>query len=334
MLRWGVVGPGTIANDFTLAIHRYTDQRVVAVASRSLDRAGAFAANHSIDRAYGSYEQLLNDPDVDIVYVATPHSEHHRLAIMTLAAGKHALIEKPLALSALQAQEIAAAAAAADRLAAEAMWTRYLPQFDVLRQVLDRGDLGEIRLATADVGWQASPDAPPRSISAARGGGAALDMGVYGFWFAHFAIGPAVEVRALGSLIDSGIDDQSVVALRAERGRQASVTTSMAVTNTGMAAIIGTTGRVQFLDPFVFPGGFSAHIGADVHSWRDSSGLTQRNGLAWQAAALAQYITDGARDSPVHNLQDATAVLGVIDEVRRQISPSVVDTEPVTESTR
>ncbi len=327
VLRWGVIGPGTIANDFTAAVHSYTDQRVVAVASRSSERAGRFAVKHGVDRAYGSYAELLNDPEVDIVYIATPHSEHHRLALMSLAAGKHALIEKPIALSALQAQEIAAAAAAADRLAAEAMWTRYLPQFDVLRQVLDRGDLGEVRLATADIGWQASPDAPPRSISAALGGGAALDMGVYGFWFAHFAIGPAIEVRALGSLTDSGIDDQSVVALRADGGRQASVTTSMAVTNTGMAAIIGTAGRVQFLDPFVFPGGFSAHVGADVHSWRDSSGLTGRSGLAWQAVVLAQYIADGARDSPVHSLLDAVQVLQVIDEVRRQIASSAADTE-------
>lgn len=332
VLRWGVLGPGTIANDFTAAIRSHTDQRVVAVASRSHERAGRFAAQHGVDRAYGSYEDLLNDPEVDIVYVATPHSEHSRLALMTLAAGKHVLIEKPIALSAVQAQEIAAAAGSVDLLAAEAMWTRYLPQFDVLRQVLDRGDLGDVRLATADVGWQASPDSPPRSRSAALGGGAALDMGVYGYWFAHFAIGPAVEVRALGSVTDSGIDDQSVVALRADGGRQACVTTSMAVTNSGLAAVIGTAGRVQFPDPFIFPGGLEAHIGADVHSWRDTSGLAGRAGLAWQATALAQWITDGVRDSPVHSLADSVAVMRVIDEVRRQIAPPRPETESEPET--
>jgi predicted dehydrogenase len=279
-LRWGVIGPGTIANDFTGAIHRYTDQRVVAVASRSAQRAARFAATHAVDRPFGSYDDLVADPDVDIVYVATPHSEHHRLALMTLAAGKHVLIEKPIALSAELGQEIADAAAAADRLAAEAMWTRYLPQFHVLRRVLDRGDIGDIRLATADVGWQASADAPPRSIPAAQGGGAALDMGVYGYWFAHFAIGPAVDVRAVGSVTDSGVDDQSVVALRADGGRHASVTTSMSVTNSGMAGVYGTSGRAQFLDPFVFPGGFVVHAGAEAHHWRDTSGLTARSGLA------------------------------------------------------
>jgi predicted dehydrogenase len=334
VLRWGVLGPGTIANDFTAAIHRHTEQRVVAVASRSAARAARFAAAHAVDRAYAGYEELLADPDIDIVYIATPHSEHHRLALMTLAAGKHALIEKPIALSAGQAREIAHAAAGADRLAAEAMWTRYLPQFDVLRQVLDRGDLGEVRLATADVGWQASADAPPRSIPRAQGGGVALDMGVYGYWFAHFAIGPAVEVRALGSVTDTGVDDQSAVALRTADGRQASVTTSMAVTNSGLATACGTDGRAQFLEPFVFPAAFAVHIGADVHEWRDTSALKLRDGLAWQAAALARYIGDGQRDSPVHRLQDAVDVLGVIDEVRRQIvSPPAPDrVTPTTET--
>ena len=338
VLRWGVLGPGTIANDFTAAIHRYTDQRVVAVASRSSERAARFADAHGVDRPYARIEDLLADPDVDIVYIATPHSEHHRLALMSLAAGKHALIEKPMALSAALAQEIAEAAITADRFAAEAIWTRYLPQFDVLRQVLDRGDLGDVRLATADVGWQTPADTPPRSIPHAPGGGAALDMGVYGYWFAQFAIGPAVEVRALGSVTDSGVDDQSVVALRADGGRQASVTTSMAVTNSGMAAVYGTAGRAQFLDPFVFPGGFVVNAGAEVHGWRDTSGLTLRNGLAWQAAAVAQWITDGVRDSPVHSLQDGVAVLRVIDEVRRQISRCLTaapsDTQRETETNR
>lgn len=323
VLRWGVLGPGIIANDFTAAIHRYTDQRVVAVASRSPERAARFAATHSVERSFGRYEDLVAETDVDIVYVATPHSEHRRLALMALAAGKHALIEKPMAFSATQAQEIADAAAAAGRLAAEAMWTRYLPQFDVLRQVVDRGDLGDVRLATADVGWQAAADAAPRLFDPDLGGGATLDMGVYGYWFAHFAIGPAVDIRALGSGTDSRVDDQSVVALRADGGRQASVTTSMAVTNSGLAAMCGTAGRAQFLDPFVFPGRFVVHTGGDVHEWRDTSGLTLRSGLAWQAAALARWITDGARDSPVHSLQDCLAVMRVIDEVRRQIASAV-----------
>ena len=183
--RWGILAPGGIADYFAHAVLTHTNQRIVAVASRSAERAAAFAARHGIDRSYGSYEQLVHDPDVQIVYVAAPHSEHLPLGLQAIAAGKHVLIEKPLALSAHEAEQITAAATSSGVLAAEAMWTRYLPQFDVLHTILERGDLGIIRLATADVGWQMGPDAPPRFFDPAQGGGAALDMGVYGYWFAQ-----------------------------------------------------------------------------------------------------------------------------------------------------
>ena len=233
VLRWGIVAPGGIADYFARAVLGHTDQRIVAVASRSAERAAAFAARHSIERRYGSYEQLMHDRDVQIVYVAAPHSEHLPLGLQAISAGKHVLIEKPMALSAHEAEQIAAAARSAGVLAAEAMWTRYLPQFDVLNTILERGDLGKIRLATADVGWQMGPDASPRFFDPAQGGGAALDMGVYGYWFAQFAIGRPTRVRGVGRMTDTGVDDQAVVALATSDGGFASITTSMAVTNSG-----------------------------------------------------------------------------------------------------
>ena len=242
VLRWGILAPGAIAGDFTATVLANTDQRITAVASRSPERARRFATRHGIERAYGSYEQLDVDPGVDIVYVAAPHSQHRPLGLLAISAGKHVLIEKPIALSAAEAEEIAVASRSAGVLAAEAMWTRYLPQFDVLHKVLGRGDLGPVRLATADVGWRMEPGAPARFFDPAQGGGAALDMGVYGYWFAQFAIGRPVRIQALGSMTSSGVDDQAVVTLAAEGNRHASVTTSMAVTNSGLAAITAAPG--------------------------------------------------------------------------------------------
>jgi predicted dehydrogenase len=319
VLRWGVLAPGGIAGDFTATVLANTDQLVTAVASRSAERAGRFAARHAIGRAYGSYEQLVADPDVDIVYVAAPHSEHLALSLLAIDAGKHVLIEKPMALSASQAEDIASAARKAGVLAAEAMWTRYLPQFDVIDQLLQRGDLGLVRLATADVGWRMGPDAPPRFFDPAQGGGAALDMGVYGYWFAQFAIGRPLRIRALGSMTGSGADDQAVVALTGAGNRHASVTTSMAVTNSGLAAIYGTAGSVRFLEPFVFPAAFVVTVNGEARQWRDTSGLASRAGLAWQATALASFIAQGMSDSPVHSLDDAISVLRTIDSVRQQL---------------
>jgi predicted dehydrogenase len=233
-----VLAPGAIAGNFTATVLANTSQRVTAVASRSAERAARFAAWHGIDRAYGSYEQLAADPEVDIVYVAAPHAEHRALSLLAISAGKHVLIEKPIAVSAVEAEEIAAASRSAGVLAAEAMWTRYIPQFDNLHQVLGRGDLGQVRLATADVGWRTRPDASARFFDPAQGG-AALDMGVYGYW--------AGETR----------------------------------------------------------------------EWRDTSGLTGRAWLAWQASALALFAAEGTRDSPLHSLDDAISVMRTIDAVRR-----------------
>jgi predicted dehydrogenase len=322
VLRWGILAPGTIADFFVSAVQTHTDQQVVAVASRSAERGARFGQRHGISRVHDSYERLLSDSDVDIVYVAAPHAQHRDLALLAIAAGKNVLIEKPIALSAIEAQEIADAASRAGVLAAEAMWTRYLPQFDVLHQILQRGDLGAVRLATADVGWQVSADAPPRFFDPGQGGGAALDMGVYGYWFAQFAIGPPTAIKAIGNLTSSGVDEQVVALLAGQNGRLASVTCTMAVTHSGLATIHGTDASARFLDPFVFPARLAVDVDGETHQWRDNSGLTMRDGLAWQAAALADVIAQGMTDSPIHALADAIGVMRVIDAVRAQLTPS------------
>jgi len=319
ILRWGVLAPGTIAGDFVATVRRNTDQRVVAVASRSIERGRRFADRHGVERLHASYEALVSDPAVDIIYVAAPHSEHARLGLLAIAAGKHVLIEKPIATSAREAEELAAAARSAGVFAAEAMWTRYLPQFDVLDQLLRRGDLGTIRLATAEVGWAIGADPPARMLDPGLAGGAALDMGVYGYWFAQFAIGRPQRIRAVGSMTSTGVDEQAVVAIVGAEGRHAAVSTSMAVTVSGLAAIHGTLGSARFLDPFVFPARFVVEIGSDRHEWADSSGLTGRDGLAWQTTAIARYIDQGLTDSAVHSLDDAIGVLHTIDAVRAQL---------------
>jgi hypothetical protein len=142
---------------------------------------------------------------------------------------------------------------------------------------------------------------------------------VYGHWFAHFAIGRAREIRAVGSLTSTGVDEQSVVAIAGADGRHAAVTTSMAVSTSGLAGIRGTLGSARFLDPFVFPARFVVETAGERHEWHDTSGLTLRAGLAWQTTAIAGYIDQGRADSPVHGLDDAISVLRTIDAVRGQL---------------
>lgn len=319
ILRWGVLAPGAIAQDFVSTMHRNTDQRVHAVASRSTERAAAFAATHGIPRSYGSYDQLVADPDIDVVYVAAPHSEHRALALLAIAAGKHVLIEKPIALNAAEAIEIADAARSAGVFAMEAMWTRYLPQSDVVAQLLHDGTLGDIKLVAVNLGWQFPYDPTSRGFDPALGGGAMLDAGVYSLWFSQFVLGAPSRVVASGILASTGVDAQAIATLGFDNAAQSTITTSFLISTPGGASIHGTDASIRYDADFVFPAPFVLSSKAGDLTWRDESGLTGRDGLAWEAVALAQLVSDGRTESPVHSLDDSISLMRTIDEVRSQL---------------
>ncbi|GGL04316.1 oxidoreductase [Salinibacterium xinjiangense] len=320
-LNWGVLGPGGIADAFVSTLHANSDQRVLGVGSRSPERAAAFAAKHGIPNSYGSYEALVGSPDIDVVYIAAPHSEHRDLALLALAAGKHVLVEKPIALSAAEAREIAAAAAAAGLFAMEALWTRFQPKSTVIRQLLDDGVLGELRLSTADLGFRFEFDPNHRLYNMELGGGALLDLGVYPVWFNHFVMGVPDAVRASGSLGSTGVDDQAALTLEYANGaRGIAVATMLAQTRSG-AEIAGTAARIEVEPNFIAAGGFTLH-GADGArlDWRDNHEFSQfSGGLVWQAAAVAKHISDGRIEAPEHPLSTTIAMLETIDDARTQL---------------
>ncbi|MEO6944209.1 MAG: Gfo/Idh/MocA family oxidoreductase [Lacisediminihabitans sp.] len=322
-LRWGVLAPGEIAADFVHALHSYTDQRVHAVASRSAERAERFAAHNGIERSYGSYEQLVADPHIDIVYVSSPNSEHRRLALLAIAAGKHVLVEKPMGTSAADAREIVDAARAAGVFAMEAMWSRYLPQTDVIRQLLDDGVLGEITVVTADFGANFMSEPDGIVFRPELGGGVLRDIGIYALWFSSFVLGSPESIVASGSFTDSGVDGQAAMILTAPSGAQSLLSTTMYADTPTVATISGSTARIEIDSPFLMPGGFTLHSdngGAPI-TWNDASGLLLRDGLAWESVGVAQHIADGLTESPLHPLDETLSVLRTLDEVRRQITP-------------
>lgn len=320
VMRWGVLAPGQIARDFIDTLHRNSDQRAVAVASRTLARAEAFAAQHGIDRAYGNYEQLVADPGVDIVYIAAPHSEHRALALLAIAAGKHVLIEKPIALNAAEAREIADAAGAASVFVMEAMWSRFLPQSTVLHQLLADGALAEIGLVRASYGSRMSFDPLSRAFDPALGGGALLDIGVYAVWFAQFVLGAPGRVTATGTLAPSGVDEQTVVTLDGPGSSQAQLFTSLRTAVPPTAQIFGTEARIDIAPSYLMPGGFAlSNAAGEQRVWNDESGLRGREGLVWQATAVAADIADGRLDSALHPLSSAIAQLETIDAARAQL---------------
>ena len=319
LLRWGVLAPGSIARDWVGAVHTHTDQRVAAVASRSLDKARAFAKDFGVDAAYGSYEELVNDANVDAVYIAAPHSEHRRLALLAIAAGKHVLVEKPIALNSSEARDIVESARAAGVFAMEAMWSRFLPQTTVVAQLLAAGDLGDVLTVTADFGAKFPVDPTSRAFDPALGGGALLDIGVYPAWFAHFALGPPDAVTATGTLASTGVDAQAAVILDYTSGAQAAITTSMLVETPLAATISGTLARVEFPVPVFGPGSFSLVSDDERLEWREPTGFQWREGLCYQATAMAQHVSDGLTEAPWHTLDDTLAIMAVLDSARKQL---------------
>ncbi|HMM94128.1 Gfo/Idh/MocA family oxidoreductase [Phycicoccus sp.] len=319
-VRWGVLGPGGIANTFAEAVRAGTRSEVVAVGSRSAERADAFARRHGVTRSYGSYEELVADEDVDVVYVASPHSEHREHALLAVAAGRHVLVEKAFARSLRETDEVLDAARAAGVLAAEAMWSRYLPQYDVVRRTVAEGTLGDVALVQADHGQLLWPDGPRRLWDPALAGGSLLDLGVYPIHFAHHVLGGLEDVAALGVLTPEGVDATLGVTAR-RGGALARMTSTMAAATPCAALVAGSAARVELTGPgwfygaattvrLVEPGGSVVDTFAPEHP---------EHGFRYQVAEVARAVAEG-RHEPWSVPWTATrAVMTVMDEVRRQV---------------
>jgi predicted dehydrogenase len=315
-LRWGVLGPGWIAERFVGSLRRSTRQRVVAVASRDPGRAAAFATRWGVDRAYGDYQTLVEDPQVDVVYVATPHNAHRPCALLAVEAGRHTLVEKPLALNAAEVQELAAAARSNGVFLMEALWTVFLPKFDVLRQVLADGLLGEVRSVLAEVGEHFGPE--HRIMRAELAGGPLLDLGTYPVALATMVLGPAERVLASGQPAPSGVNGQASILVTHAGGAQSVLHTTLFSDTPTAAAIAGTEATATIPGPFYQPGDFRVRFwdGTALDHREPAAGHTA---LHFQAAHLAAAVQDGLPESPLRPLADSLTTIRVIDEVRRQL---------------
>ncbi|NHA69827.1 Gfo/Idh/MocA family protein [Phycicoccus flavus] len=322
-LRWGVLGPGGIAHTFAAAARAGTRAEVVAVGSRSAERAGAFADEHGVARSHGSYEALVADDAVEAVYVATPHSEHREHALLAVAAGKHVLVEKSFARSLAETDEVLDAARAAGVLVAEAMWSRYLPQYDVVRRTVDAGTLGELALVQADHGQHLWPDGPQRLADPALAGGSLLDLGVYPVSFADHVLGRLDDVAARGILTDEGVDATIGVTGRSSSAL-ARMTSTMAASTPCHALVAGSAGRLELSGPGYF---YSAAttvrlVGPDGTLLDEFVPEHDDHGFRYEIAAVARAVAEGRTETDAMPWDATRRVMTVMDEVRRQVGVS------------
>ncbi|GAB3391404.1 Gfo/Idh/MocA family oxidoreductase [Humibacter soli] len=322
-LRWGIIGTG-IAQQFVSAMHAHTHQRAVAVAARDPQKTRAFAAEHGIEVVHDDTSALVTDPNVDAVYISTPHPNHHALTLEAIAAGKHVLVEKPIAMSAAEAREMVDAGRRAGVLVMEAMWTRYLPQSDIIRQVLADGILGRVNIVDANFGFVAPYADNSRMWNKELGGGALLDAGVYPISFASSVLGTPTSITATGTMTSTGVDATAGLLLGHSDGSIALLATSMVSSVPTTATIMGSEGRIDVISPFFGPTGLSLRMGTlgtgESETWLDERFESLHEGMSHEIVAFASYVEEGRVESPIHPHDEVVGVMATIDEARRQVA--------------
>ncbi len=325
-LSWGILGPGWIAQRFVTSVREHTGQHIHAVGDINLASARQFGERFGIPKAYGSSQELVADKDIDVVYISTPHHTHFPCALQAINAGKHVLIEKPLALNASEVAQLRDLARSKKVFMMEAMWTWYLPKYDVLRQLLAERVIGEIHSVIADHGEHFGPE--HRIMRADMAGGPLLDLGSYPVALATKILGPALQVLASGQPSPAGVNGQASIILRHAHDHQSSLHTTLFSHTPGSATLAGTEGFIFIEGMFYTPGPFHVYNNQrEVISYQEPRASYDQ--LYHEAVHLAFCVAAGLTESPLRPLDDSLVTMQTIDEVRRQLG-IVFDQERVS----
>jgi predicted dehydrogenase len=316
-VRWGVVGPGRIADRVVRDLPLVDGATAVVVASRSAERAAAFAARHDIPRAHDSYRAIVDDPDVDVLYIATPHPQHRAVALAALRAGKAVLVEKAFTVTPEATREIAALATETGTFAMEAMWTRFQPAVGRIRELIAEGAVGQVRSVQVDLGVHNPLDPDDRFVAPELGGGALFDLTVYPISFAQMLLGNPTAVCAHGTVTRHGVDLEESVLLAFGGGATATCTASLRCATPGQARVFGTDGWIDVLPRFHHPDTIVLH-----RHGQDPAEITLPavgGGYYHELVEVTECLLAGRPESAVMPLADTIAVQDVMGEVARQL---------------
>ncbi|MBV2353707.1 Gfo/Idh/MocA family oxidoreductase [Streptomyces sp. J2-1] len=319
-VRWGILATGGIASAFAADLVDLPDAEIVAVASRRQDSAEAFAERFGVRRAYGDWESLAADADVDVVYVATPHAAHRAAAGLCLTAGRNVLCEKAFTLNSAEALELVALAKEHDRFLMEAMWMYCSPLIRRLTALVSDGAIGEVRTIQADFGLEGPFPPAHRLRDPAQGGGALLDLGVYPVSFAHLLLGEPDGVTARSVLSEEGVDLQTAALLSWDSGALATLHCSI-VGGTGVtASVTGSRGRIDLPSGFFNPDRFVLHRdGRDPEEFTADPADGPRTSLRHEAREVMRALRAGEKESPLVPLAGTLAVMRTMDSVRESV---------------
>jgi len=316
VIRWGVVGPGAIARGFAEAVAQTAGGTIVAVASRSAERASAFGDQFGIPSRYTDYAALASDPAVDVVYVATPQSRHEPDTLRMLEAGKHVLCEKPFALTARQGARMVAEARARGLFLMEAIWSRYLPAYRSLVDVIGEGRIGDPLLVEADFGFRRPVEPDHRLFDLALGGGALLDLGIYPIQLCSLLLGSPEHVVADGVVGVTGVDEVNAAVLRYAGDRMGVVKSAIRVGMSCTARISGTDGWIDLPAFMHCPSSLTVTTGGRSERIEASY---EGNGLRFEIEEVHRCLSEGLLESPIMLLDETLDMAATLDAIRAQL---------------
>ena len=316
-IRWGILGCGRIARKFAADLKLVSGARLMAVAARKIEDARAFANEFPAPHVFGSYADLVSDPDVDVIYIASPHGLHHEQTLLCLNHGKAVLCEKAFALNHRQALEMINTARQKNIFLMEALWSKFLPQYHKLEELKASGAIGEIRSIQVDFGFVPQPPTPPRLFDPALGGGSLLDIGIYNVWLVVSHMGRPDEVEASITPSPEGVDMQCAALFKYKNGAMAQLFSTLE-SNTGTDAdICGTQGRARLTSRFYAP---SANI--ELYPGREDSRqeipVYREGGFGYQYEArhVVECLKRGLKESPVMRFEDSLLIMETLDRIR------------------
>ena len=356
IIRWGILGTGHIAHQFSDGLTHVNDAELFAVGARSKDKAEAFALQHQVPNNYGSFEELLANKEIDIVYIATPHHVHRDHCVMALEAGKSVLCEKPFTLNATEAREVIALAREKKLFCMEAMWMRFIPAMRKLSELLEEGTIGKPNLLRADFGIPFEFNANSRIFNNELAGGALLDVGVYPISLAYKLFGPPTDIMAMGNIGESGVDESSTVILKHAGNQISTLRSSITHELTPEAVVAGSAGSIRIESPIYRPHKLQVSKHSTVSTTADTEYSPSRikavmqkipalqmlalhmesyirpvatalrttvipfvgNGYNYQVVAVNQCLREGKLESEIMPLDETLGVLTVTDEIRNQ----------------
>jgi dihydrodiol dehydrogenase / D-xylose 1-dehydrogenase (NADP) len=315
--RWGILGTGNIAKQFARGLAALEDAELVAVGSRTQESADRFGDEFNAQRRYATYEALVSDPDVEAIYISTPHPYHYHNAMLCLDAGKAVLCEKPFAINASEAEQVIAKAREKRLFMMEAMWTRFIPAMVRVRQIVKSGMIGGLRMLTADFGFRTGFNPQHRLFNPDLGGGALLDVGIYPISLASILFGmQPTHISSSAHLGETGVDEQSAYLFSYPNGQIAQLSSATRTQTPQEAYLLGTEGWIKIHSPWWIPRTFTLALAGKEPEVIDMP--YAGNGYNYEASAVAACVREGALESDIMPLDETLALMRTLDAIRAQ----------------